>query len=476
MTEIFNPQIAFRKSQKFSKKYGFILVFIFTLIILLIAGYLIYIYYLSPQFELQQLLPKNYDISLELKTDRFTLPMLQKRQLLENGVIKEIYQEIQQEVEKNLQNLPAEAGLILKRFPHFIFFSASPQSFGFIGEITDKKMIKRLNVLKINGWQSQTIKKRVFIASNDENLIKEMLEQKLSATSIPYFSIAVSPWLKINVQKNFFNQKYPGIILSDLQQIFEPLSFTNKSHSLTFKNSYKTLEVVLTPENFQKQENLSNLPSLSRLLSYLPIQSPVIFGLSDLNLMASLEKNDNLRNLFQQFDSYLWQNYQISLSNLIKEIKGPLLASFENNQWRVITNTTNKNLAEFYIKQHFGQFKPKTDRVILPDNTFATELINNPEAVVFEEKTQYNWQYYLIADFTSDFGYAVNDNLLIIGNNLPKAEDQPFVLDCQVNNITGILKFKPQESLLKSSNLLKKFSEITILGTDNQQIKICFKL
>lgn len=476
MTEIFNPQIAFQKPRKFSQKYGFFLVLIFTLIVLLIAGYLIFIYYLSPRFELYQLLPKNYDISFELKTDRFTLPPMQKRQLLENEMIKEIYQDVRQEVEKNLQNMPPETGLILKQFPHLIFFSASPKSFGLIGEIPDKKIVKQLNELKLSGWQSRLIKKQVFIASNDENLLKEMMAQKLTAKSIPYFSIAVSPWFKTNVQKNFFNQKYSSLTLTNLQQILWPLSLTNNNYSLTLKSGYKLIEVLLTPENFQKSEDLSNSPSLSQLLPYLPSQSPTILGLSDFNLTANLENNENLRNLFQKFDSYLWQSYQISLSNLVKEIKGPLIASLENNQWRIVTNASNKNLAEFYLRRHFGQFKPKTEKVILPDNTFATELVNNPEAVTFKEKTQDNWQYYLVADFATDLGYAIDGNFLIIGNNLLKTDDQPLVLDCQADNLEGILRLKPQESLLKSSNLLKKFSEITILETNIQQIKICFKL
>lgn len=475
MTEIFDPKLTVKKSKKIWQKHGFRLILIFILILLIISGYLIYIFYLSPSYELYGLLPKEYDVSFELKTDRFIFPPLQQKQLLENQTINQLYQEVKKEIDTELSNLPFESQAIFNKFKHLILVVSSAESFGLIGKIPDKKTAKQLNQLSFPDLFAQIIKDQILVVSNNQSLLNEMASQKLFATTLPYFSISVSPWFKINIQKSFFDKQYQSQSLTYLQQILLPLSLTSNNYSLEISSSYNLLELLLTPDELKNQGGQLDL---SNLLSYLSKDSDTVFGLVDLGiLMENLEKNENLQALFRQLDSYFWLELQISLSNLMKNIKGPFLIGLSSYNWQIVTNIENKELANYYLRQYFGQFKPKAQEISLPDGTKATELINNPASVVFDEYEINSWKISQVAGSSKNVGYAEQEGLLIIGNNLTEIfNNQGFSQNCQKENVSMIFSLNPIESGLKPSDFLKKFANITAILTNSGQIKACIEL
>ncbi|MBU1130707.1 hypothetical protein KJ840_01065 [Patescibacteria group bacterium] len=478
MAEIFDPKLMVNGKKNIWQQHGFKIILIFTLIILLISGYLIYRSYLSPSYELYQLLPQKYDISFEFKADRFIFPDLQKKQFLENESLNRIYQEVQKEIKANLLALPAESQEFLNKFQHLIFFASSAENFGLVGKIPNKKVGRQLTELNFPGLYTQTIKKQIFIISNNRDLLKEMASQKLSASTLPYFSVSISPWLKVKVQHSFFIQQYASQTLVVLQQIFWPLSLTDKNYSLELNSGFKSLELLLAPES-PDYLNTSAVLNIKDLLTYLPADSRTVIGLADLQILTeNLEKNDNLQNIFRDFDSYFWLNYQISLSNLLKNIQNPFLIGLDDQNWRIVTSAENINLADYYLRQYFGQFKPKTQEITLPDGSKAIELINNPKSVKFIEQTIDNWEIKQFSgDSSENIGYAQKDNILIIGNNLTEIfSNDGSWHDFQKEDISVIFSFKPLQSQLKSSDFLKDFTEITAIMDNLGQIKVYLEL
>ena len=474
MAEIFDPKLIINKTGKFAQKKGFVLIAIFTAILMAISGYLIYAFYLTPSYELHQLLPQNYDISFEFKADRFTFPSVQKNQLLKNPTFNIIYDGIKQEIDNQLDVLPLDAKTALLGFKHFIFFLSENNHFGYIAKIKDNQTKKQLAKLNFSGWPTKIIKDQIFLAANNEDLLNEMASQKLSLGPLSYFSISISPWLKTSFQNNFFKQNYNSQTLTSLQQILLPLALTDNNYSLEFNSNFKLLETILSPE---KSTDLSNSIDLNDLMAYLPSNSNTVFGLADLNtLTENLDKNPNLQALFSQFDSYFWLNYQISLSNLLKKLKGPILIGIDGQNWRIITNSKNIELAEYYLHQYFGQFSPKTQLITLPDGTMATELINNPDSVIFKEIEDDGWKFHINNDYDGQIGYAEMNDLLIIGNNINNIEYFGFQPNCQTEDITAIFSINPEKSSLKVSAFLKNFTEVTAVQLNSGHLKVCFEI
>lgn len=476
MAIIFNPKPITSHGNKLTPQRSFLIVIILTALLMVISGYLIYIYYLAPHPELYQMLPADYDISFELKTDRFSLSHLQKKQLLENETINAVYREALKEIENSIKDLPAEIKNSFIRLPHFVLFFTSPRTFGLISEISDNRAKKTLTQFNFNNISGKLIKGGIFIASNNPTLLEEMANNKLTATAIPYFSIALSPWLKINIQKNFFNQQYSSPVINNFQRIIQPLSLSNNNYSLSLINSYKLLELVLSPERQNFAENNSIIID-NTLLNYLPTDYSMAIGLADIKLLTeNLAKNGNLSDFFKHYDSYFWTNYQISLSNIIKKINGPLVIGLNNQHWRVITGASNKEQVEYFLKQYFGQFKPIAKNVVLPDKTLATEMVNNPGSVVFDEKTIENGKLYTIKDQLDGAGYIIINNLLIIGDNLSAVNQSEVDLPCSAGNMQILFSVNPQKSSIISSEMIKQFPNITVYQDSDNNIHACLML
>jgi len=67
------------------------IVWIIMVILTVVAGWLVYQNYLKPRYQLADLLPTDYQISLEYKQDHFALPKLQQEKILNNPVLKKIH-------------------------------------------------------------------------------------------------------------------------------------------------------------------------------------------------------------------------------------------------------------------------------------------------------------------------------------------------------------------------------------------------
>lgn len=460
--------------KNFWQKHGTKVVWIFLAVIIIICGYLIYIYYLTPAYDLNSLLPQNYAISFELKTDRFTLPPLQKNQIFSHPAITSLYSTGQKEINDLLKNWPEKNRQTLGNFNHLIFIVVKPGQYGFLGQIPNKKTAKELELLDWFGLNTAIIKQRIFLVTNDENLFKEMREHKPVAGLPPYLSIAINPYLNINMQSDFFNQTYPGQILSGLQKIFLPLSQTGHKYTLELKARYQLMELLLKPK-------LAELPApsapLNDLLKYLSQEAGFTVGFTDASLLAlQLNENPYFKQLFGSADKSVYANYQVSLSRLLQQISGPIVFSAGQNYWRIVAQKDNLPLIQNHLRQYFGQFIPKTQKIRLPDGTTATELINNSIAVSFNEVEQDGLIYQLINGQTDQIGYFLTDNgQIVIGNQL-LTKPRPFIMESRLDKFIAYFNLMPQNSPIKFSPLVESFKNITIAESVTGEIRAFLRL
>jgi len=470
-----NPGVNFASPKRSWQKHGFKIILSLTAVLLIISGILIYHYYLKTDYALDQLLPQNLAISFELKMDRFTLPKVSKDQFLKNELLEAVYNAVNQEIEQQLGQLPPESQAELKKIDHLILFVTPAGEFGLVAKIPASYSAKKNSQVIFPGWQTAVIKKKFLAISRSQSIIQQLTEQKLAVASWPDFSVTLSPWLNISVSETFFHNQYPSPILTELQNVLWPLALTKNNYSLQFNSGYKFLETVLIPDQAEPTANLTDLASW---LDLMPGQSQVILGLPNLaDFSSNLESNPNLAQLFEEIDHYLWLDYQISLSNLIKKINGPVLIGKGGDDWRIIAKIENLYLADSYLRSYFGQFQPKKQKITLPDGTMATELISNPEAVTLVEKNINDWTVFIIHDSPAKVGYATKGDLLMIGNNIEEAMSaQKFYLDCFKNNqVFSIFSIKDTNNELFAP-ILRNFAKINVITTDKGQIKACFTL
>lgn len=476
MTEIFEPKIIALKERKFWQKYSLITVLSLMTLLLVICGYLIYHYYYLTDYDLNQFLPENYLLSVELKTDPFNLPKMQLAQLLTNPIFNQLYQSIRTDLDDYLINLPADSRQLLSQFQESLFFLTTADSFGFIAKIPNEKLTKQLRPANFPGFYTKIIDNRLFLLSNSQELFSILNNKNVAVKAKPYFSLSLSPWLKINLPKSFFTENYNTPILNTFKQIAWPLSLIADNYTLEITSQFKQLQFKLYPAT-KLITKASNQITLADWLKYLPENYNLLIGFADLkNFTENLQKNQNMQDIFKDLDAYLWQTYQLSLSNLIKQITGPVIFSQDHDNWQIITALANKQLAESYLKQYFGQFKPKNQQIKLPDGTLATELINNPESIAFDTFEKDGWKFNIIKDNSYKIGYKYKENALIIGTNLENSLSPSKQLDCQGSNISNIFSLKPEIISNQLSSYLLSFSQITAFQTNQNQIDVCLNL
>ncbi|PIT90509.1 MAG: hypothetical protein COU22_01815, partial [Candidatus Komeilibacteria bacterium CG10_big_fil_rev_8_21_14_0_10_41_13] len=100
---------------------------IFLIILILLTAFFLYKYYLKPEYQLNQFLPQNYQLSLEFKNDRLSLPKMQQKKLLDNPTIKDLYSKLNRDVKAVLNSLPPESAQLIQEANHFIFFWMTPE-------------------------------------------------------------------------------------------------------------------------------------------------------------------------------------------------------------------------------------------------------------------------------------------------------------------------------------------------------------
>ena len=353
-----------------------------SLIILgLVSCWLIYQKYLKPQYSLLLLLPQNYQISFELKRDRFTLPDLQQQKLLKNPVIKQIYEEVEQSLKTELDRLSDGAKNFLNQTEEIVVFFNQPGQYGLAARIPNKKLAGELKAVDFAGWQKMIIKDQILALASSEDLLAEMAGQKLKATAIPYLSLTLNPWLTVRFKSAFLETDYSPRPLDDLRQILSPLkNLPAQNFFLEIDSDPYALSLTLTPEQIgQSKTN-------GELADYLPLalnQADVSLGIGDFNeLTGQLASNPNLQQLWASLDARLWIQNQLSISNLIKQLKPPLIFSSKGDDWQVLTSADNRDVFEYYLKNYFAQAEPKESPKTLPDGTSMMRAASLPTAGV----------------------------------------------------------------------------------------------
>jgi hypothetical protein len=470
MEDFINPELT-RQTNGIWQRHGFKIVLGLVALLLIICGYLIYLYYFSPSYQLKQLLPQNYDISFEFDFTRLTLPASEQRTLINNPAIGQIYLLAKKKLDGYLSNQPAEIKESLTKLDHFILFFQAPNKYGIIANISNKNLLNNFTATPISDWNYQILKNQILIAANNETLLKEMSGQKLVRNRLSYLTIYSGNWLKIDLQSNFFKNRYSSQLLVGIQNILRPIADKSNHYSLDITAGFKNLELLLIPEPAQRVDS----PVLDELLGYLPNNQAMIFGLTDLTeFKNSLENNNNFKTLFQLLDNYCWKNWQISLSNLIKTVNGPIIVSFNGKNWRIITIKDNQNLANSTLRKYFGQFKPKIINLILPDGSKGQKIIADTETVKFNEFEKNGWNYSIITDYVGNIGYASHNNTLIIGNNLGEFNYRNWH-HCQNNEIVAIFSLIPNKLSIGLLDWLNYFNRIDLLKDSSAKIKSCLE-
>ena len=459
----------------FWKKHDSKIITGFLILAALVAGWLLYQRYLRPQYQLIQLLPKDHQISFEYRSDRFSLPGLQQQKMLSNQALLEIYSATEKDINSELAKFNFEAREILERSEHKIFFYQSPEKYGLIIAIPNRKTFKKINEVSFEGFHKQIVKEQILALSNDQELLNQMAGQKITADSIPYLSLTIDPWLTVKFRSSFLKARYQNGILSDLQRILQPLEFTGSNdYYLEIDSDSLSVNLSLKPASPASADSQSDLRPY---LDFLPQKPDLVFGLSDLeSLKKQLGSSQNLQSLWQKFDSQLWIANQVSLANLLRQAKPPVIISLKGNDWQILTSSDNRDLAEYYLKSYLAQLSPKESLKILPDGTPITELVADFSKIQWQEGLIGDWQ-----SFSSQkLGFALKDGLMLVGNNILEPSLGRFEPACSFgskqqpkNPIETIISINSGLSWLNTSNFLKNFSNISLISYPNGEINAC---
>jgi hypothetical protein len=467
-----------------TKKRESILLALSLIILGLVSVWLIYQKYLKPQYSLIEVLPQNYQISFELKQDRFTLPNLQKQKLLKNPAVRQIYEQVQQSLNNELAKLSNEAKNFLSQTEELIVFFNQPGQYGLAARISNKKQAEKLKTIDFADWHKIIIKDQILALATDADLLTEMAAQKLKETSIPYLSLTLNPWLTVRFKSAFLETDYPQSPLTDLQQVLSPLkNLPAQNFFLEIDSDPYTLSLTLTPEQTGQTQ------AGGQLADYLPLamnQADAYVGIDNFNeLTDQLAVNPNLQQLWASLDSRLWIQNQLSLSNLVKQLQTPIIFSLKGDEWQLLTSADNRNIFEYYLKNYFAQEHPKESLKILPDGTRVIELIADTSKISWQETSVLGWQVFTYpqAKNNGHLGFALKDDKLIVGNQLNDFHFSQPNLSCSFNaknkpvkKLSLFFQAKPSELSLIFKKPLTGFSKISGLAYVNGQIQICLGL
>ena len=468
--------------QTFWKKYGGKIIIGLLILAGLLACWLLYQRYLKPQYELTQLLPKDHQISFEFKSDRFSLPLVQQQKMLNNPTIAEVYSAVAKDLNAELAKFSQEAMEILEKSQHQIFFYQTPEKYGLIIEIPNQKTFKKIGQVNFEGFYKQTIREQILALANDEELLNQMVGQKITATSIPYLSLTIDPWLTIRFQDSFLEASYDNAALSGAQQVLQPLKNTEtKEYYLEMDSDSLAIDLILKPK---ETNEINNQLDLTGYLDFIQKEPDLVLGLTDLeDLKYQLDNNQSLQSLWQKFDSQLWISRQLSLTNLLKQLKSPIILSLKGNNFQILTNSENRDLAEYYLKSYLAQFSPKEILKVLPDGTAVTELVADFSKISWQESSIGDWQSFSLPESGHNLGFAQKDGLLLVTNNLSELNFSQFQVACSfgskqqpINPIKSLISLNSGVSWLKLADVLKNFSNINLISSSNGQIKVCLGL
>ncbi|MBT3690362.1 hypothetical protein HOE31_03890 [bacterium] len=484
MAEIINPN--FLRSELKARtsnlwpKYGYPILIIFLIVLLIFVGYILYKEYYNEKYELKNLLIDDYQIALEYDLQKTNLSKIQLNDLTDNQIINKIFIENKLNIDSYLNTLPLGLLNDIKKQKHGLIFMPDNNQFAYLVEFNNE--VKDLDYPKeTEELFLKLIMNKVLIITNDKELLSKINNQELSKKDILNFSVNLKPWSTIYFQKAFFNQEYTNPLLTDLQLILNPLLTTNNENfNLEISVENNKLILNLEPSNLNNENNITELENI---INYSNLNNKFSLGINNIELFINqLENNTYLQDIFRSLDNNLWIEHQFSLSNIIKDLKGPIILSFNDNSWQITTNINNQELFNDNLKNYLARFtETLRQELILPDNTKAIELITNPASVIWQETTINEWQMYKYDMGSKKMGYASNNDILIISNNLDQIDfynikNNNKDTDCSLNNLNSFIIIKPESAWPISSSKLKEFTEISAFSSNNNQIRMCLKL
>jgi len=448
---------------------------IFLIILILLTAFFLYKYYLKPEYQLNQFLPQNYQLSLEFKNDRLSLPKMQQKKLLDNPTIKDLYSKLNRDVKAVLNSLPPESAQLIQEANHFIFFWMTPEEYALILKIDNQKMAKNLVQAHFDNLHKTIIKDQVFILSNNQELLNNVKGQKIAPQSFSYFSLNISPWLNLRFNSEFLTTNYNNQLITDLQNILKPLSLgTGNSYQLELDSDSQRLSLLLTPEI--KADNQLET-DLDPYLNLLWLENEAIIALNNLDkLKEQLNHNQNLKQLWQKLDSYLWIGNQLSLSALVNNLQPPVVLSRQQSDWQIITHKNNKSLIEGYLISYLAQFKPREVEKILPDGTRVVEFKADTSQIK-GQASQLNG--FTINSYERNLSILEKGDQLILTNNQGNMDFGKPAINCTLansNSLSTIIYLGTDLNWLKANDQISSFSNLSLMEAGDGTIKACLEL
>jgi hypothetical protein len=452
------------------------------LIILLASlAWFAYLQFYFPSYQLTDFLPEKYDFALLIKEGHKTLADNQLNLAKQHPAFKPIYEKFVSSTSDLLNRLPDDEKNLISQSPQGLLFCQNPADCAAIIVLNQAEAKLELSDLKKNGLKQKIIDQKFLIIASQNELLDQLAAKPKPKASFFNFSIEFLPWLTIYLQNSFFSQPYNNPLLTDLQTILQPLkSASDQSYTLSL--SLRSNQLVLNLEPKKQQISATNKITLDDYLPYLPVKADLIFGLSDLSsLETELNNNQNLAGYFQQFQTGLWQSYQISVEQLKKQLQGPIIIAFENSNWWLITNSQNEKIIQVQLKNYLAQLNPIKITKVLPDRTKAVELMADPKSVSFESRAESGWQIQTpkISDSKTNLGYALKDKVLILSNVAdygPKNHWSLTKYGCDLSPISTFFSLKTKQSNLDLAASLLNFKRLTSISDNNGLIKLCLDL
>lgn len=454
-----------------------IIIYIFLAACLLISLCIIYRQYLKPRVRLDELLPNDYQIAIELDFCGPAFSYAEEKKLLSNELAKNIFSAVKIQFNNYLETLPEKGRNAILNSPHLLFFLKDNNQFGLIFQPKNKKQALGLTEADFKPLLLNNYQNKYLIISNNQNLLSTAKDKKIKAKINPYLSLTLNPWLKIGINNSFFLQQDGKPFLAELQQAFLPLKQAN-SYEIKANMSGNNLNFTLKPN---QPENLNGF-DFGKILNYLNFNSYLTIGLADFEeLEKYLSDNQNVRGLWEKLDQNLFLNSQHSLSHLKKLAQPPIMLGFSKDGWQIFTNISNLALAQDAITGYLAQFYAKEQIKILPDGTKSVELLADPGKVRLEKTETNKWRINFESSTAAyGLGWAENGKSLIISNNITKLSEKTPLINCGLNNLTnplaGFFFLKSDPELPFSPILLDNFNYLGGYYYPNGEIKLCIGL
>jgi len=413
-------------------------------VIFVLAGWFLYHNYLKTINNLMDFLPNATQFSLLnsasnnlLVTDK-TGKIITDNLFNTKGLTQQLFNDANQYLPSARQSLlffvdENKAGLIL----------TLPKN-----QIKNFKKENRKNVVVLN---SETIAfvsspELITLITNDDKEIKKVENYLLTDNS--------KQW-QIRWNKGFLTANYQNLELLKLwQNILQPLK---NSQALDYLLSAETgsdyLSLTLAPQTVApKQMSLETTPSLNNLLDNIPATFTNILALED---NSSLPTNDQAwQTIANQIQIANEAKSSPELLKVLSSITAPLVFAWNQDKWWVATTPDNLSILKKHLQIYFGKNDPKEKAKQLPDGSWATELLSNPDKISFTETADKGWRVFTPTFAPINFGLAQKENLVLGSNNLSLKTEIPNKLN---NNCLNRDSWQKDNDLSSFLNLNQDF-------------------